>query len=384
MRKVAAFVLLIMAFSFAGRAEEIKKEFTVKPGQKLDMDLQCGGKIIITGWDQDKVSVTAELRGRDGRDGRVDMEEVSTGISITCDYERRRRNSSSDNEFRINVPKKFDLDLSTAGGRISVDGVEGTLDGTTMGGELDLTNLGGTITFKTMGGGVTLTKSNVDGEVSTMGGKVLLRDVVGNVSGHSMGGAVTYDNVTDRKGKSSGKEVVISTMGGEINVDQAPYGADVQTMGGDISIHYAEKHVKAKTMGGNIEIDSVNGGVHAETMGGDVIARMVGDAADGDRDVYITSKGGEVRLVVPDALSMAVDITLAYTRDNDRWRHDEKPRIISDFDLQKDETDKWEHEHGSARKYIYGKGSIAGGKNKIHIETINGNVYLKKASTYHE
>ena len=360
---------------------DLNKEYKVKAGQKLEMDLKSGGSIIIQGWDQDKVSVSVDLGGRDGKYSNVDIQEVSTGISITSDYEQQRRhNRSTNNEFHISVPKNFDLDLRTAGGEISIDGVEGKQEGTTMGGDLNFTNLGGTVKFKTMGGGIKLTKSNVDGEVNTMGGKVLLRDVVGNVSGHSMGGAVTYENVTDRKGNSDGQEVKISTQGGEINLDHAPNGADVKTMGGDITIHSADKYVKAKTLGGNIEIDSVNGGLRAETMGGDVSATMVGDPSDGNRDVYLSSKGGEITLVVPDALSMDVDIKLAYTRDNDEWRNGRRPKIVSDFDMKQDETDKWEHDHGSARKYIYGKGSIGGGKNKIHIETINGNVYLKKAS----
>jgi DUF4097 and DUF4098 domain-containing protein YvlB len=381
MKQFLLFCVVFVVFSATSTGSDIKKEFRVKPGQKLEVDLQSGGDIIISGWNEEKVSVQANLEGRNAKGVRVDVTELPSGVSVTSDIERRHRNWNTDIEFHIKVPLKFDLDLHTAGGKISIDNVEGDIQGVTMGGALDLAKLKGTIDLKTMGGEVKLRSSEADGEVKTNGGNVLLRDVIGNVSGHSMGGSVTYDNVTDRLGKSTGKEVTITTMGGEINVDHAPYGANLSTMGGDISIHSAHQYVKAKTMGGNIDIDTIDGSVNAVTMGGDVSVNMTGDPNEGNRDVHIESKGGDITLVVPDALSMEVDITLAYTRDNDRWENGRRPKIISDFDLQKDETTEWERKHGSARKYIYGKGSIGGGKNKIHIETINGDVRLKKASS---
>jgi hypothetical protein len=380
MKRILMFCAVFIAASAISHGSDINKEFKVKPGQKLEMDLKSGGAIYITGWNEEKVAVKVNLTGRDAKDVRIEMNEVSAGVSVTSDVERRHRNWNTDLEFHINVPQKFDLDLNTAGGEITIENVEGDIEGETMGGELNLTQLKGTINLKTMGGEIKLTNSDVDGEVKTNGGSVALRDVTGNVSGHSMGGSVTYDNVTDRLGKTTGKEVTITTMGGEINVDHAPYGANVSTMGGDISIRSAQKYVKAKTMGGNIDIDTVDGSVNAVTMGGDVSVNMVGDPEQGNRDIYIESKGGDVTLVVPDALSMDVDISLAYTRDNERRGEGKRPKIISDFDLQKDETTEWEHEHGSARKYIYGKATIAGGKNKIHIETVNGDVRLKRAS----
>ena len=70
---------------------------------------------------------------------------------------------------------------------------------------------------------------------------------------------------------------------------------------------------------------------------------------------------------------MDVDITLSYTKDS---KHNYK--IQSDFNLNQKTTSGWEYKNGSLRKYIYGTGNINGGKNKIVIETINGNVYLRK------
>jgi DUF4097 and DUF4098 domain-containing protein YvlB len=353
-------------------AADIVKEFKVPIGKRLEMELKSGGSINIVGWEKELVTVEVDLMGRDADDCKVDFDQTESGIRIYSRCAAWRNNHSSSLHFEIKIPKRFDLDFDSMGGGVSISGVEGRIAGKTMGGELDLTQLKGMLDLRTMGGSITLTKSDVDGEVQTNDGKVLFEDVTGNVKGHSMGGAVTYRNVTDRAGKSTGKEVRISTMGGEINVQEATNGADVSTMGGDVKIRSAKEYVKAKTMGGNIHIDAIDGWVRAETMGGDVEVTMVGDPAQGRRDVDLSSKGGDITLTVPEGLSMEVDITVAYTR-NARKTY----RIISDFDLHEEESRDWDYDQGTPRRYIYATGSIAGGKNRIRIETINGDVYLK-------
>jgi DUF4097 and DUF4098 domain-containing protein YvlB len=378
MKRFLTVVFALTMLSRPASAGDLKREFHASKGKRLTMNIESGGAIIITGWEKELVTVDVDRHGADDKECRVDFRETPAGVSIESAYEGRRHNYSTGMTFTLNVPRNFDLELETTGGAITIDGVEGKINGTTMGGALDLTRLKGILNLHTMGGKITLTKSEVDGEVQTNGGKVLLEDVVGNVKGHSMGGAVTYRNVTDRKGSSTGSQVVISSMGGELNVDDAPYGADVQTMGGDIDIRSAVKFVKAKTMGGDIHIGSIDGSVLAETMGGDVEVTMVGDPASGNRDVNISSKGGDIDLTVPAALSMEVDISIAKTRE---WRgRGGKREIVSDFPLKLTESPEWESRHGSPRKYLTGSGTVAGGKNRIRIETINGSVHLKKGS----
>ncbi len=342
------------------------KEFKVKTGQKLTVELKMGGSIKITGWNKNFVSVDNE------DENNFDIKQTGNGIDIHSNL-FGGSNHHGKVVLEVKVPSKFDLDLHTTGGSITINNVDGEMRGRTMGGDLDLSGLKGNLELSTMGGKINLSDSHVDGKVSTMGGKVDIENVVGNVKGSSMGGNVIMKNVTRRDGESVKNEVNISSMGGDINVSDAPNGARVSTMGGSINIGNANKFVKAKTMGGSIELNSVSGWIEATTMGGDITAEMVGDPAKGDRHVKLTSMGGDITLTVPAGLSMDVDVTLAYTKDS---RHNYK--IKSDFNLNQKTTSEWEYKNGSPRKYIYGTGNINGGKNKIVIETINGNVYLKK------
>jgi DUF4097 and DUF4098 domain-containing protein YvlB len=197
--------------------------------------------------------------------------------------------------------------------------------------------------------------------------------VKGDIKASSQGGNVVYKNVTRRTGNSTAEELKITSMGGDINVDEAPAGADVHTMGGDVHIRDAHEFAKAKTMGGNIEIDAVDGWVDATTMGGDVTVHMVGDPEKGNRDVEIQSMSDDVTLTVPAALSMDFEITLAYTN-NSRMNY----KISSDFPLNQEHSPEWDRSRGTPRKYVYGKGSVSGGRNKIRISTVNGNILLRK------
>ena len=126
-------------------------------------------------------------------------------------------------------------------------------------------------------------------------------------------------------------------------------------------------------MGGDITIDAIDGWVSSTTMGGDVTVTMTGDPAKGKRDVNLTSMGGDITLTVPSGLSTDIDLEIEYTKKSHK-----DYKIISDFDIQQKHTDEWDNRKGSARKYIYGKGKIKDGKNKIKIKTINGNIVLKR------
>ena len=369
MKKIIVLLLMLLLVVFTGFSETVKKEFQTEQGKLLKVNLKAGGDMTITGWDKNMVLVSYLKTDSDKLDVRFD--QTPEGIEI--DSRTRGKSNHSSPDFQINVPLRYNLKLKTMGGDIAIDNVNGDVSGTTMGGKLDLKNLKGQIDMKTMGGEIVLKNSELDGKLKTMGGRVLFEDVIGDVKGTSMGGNVVYKNVKPRNGSATGKMVKISTMGGAINVSDAPEGADVHTMGGNIHIKSAAKFVKAKTMGGDITIDAIDGAVKATTMGGNIIITMTGDPQKGDREVKLSSMGGDITLTVPAGLSMDVDIQLALTKNAKK-----DYKIVSDFDLQIKKTDDWDKRDGSPRKYIYGKAEIAGGKNKIKIKTINGNIYLKK------
>jgi DUF4097 and DUF4098 domain-containing protein YvlB len=362
-------VLLIWASGFAA---VLKKEFKTDPGKTLSVDASSGGSIEIAGWDQNLISVEVYYADEELDENAISFRERSNGLEIEVGF---WRDGDGHLEFKINVPRKFNVEVQTMGGDISIRDVDGEFTGQTMGGDLELTGVKGRSDLTTMGGSITLLDSDLDGSLSTMGGEVLFENVAGDVKGSSMGGDVTMKNVRMRNGewKAREKEVNITTMGGSITVDDAPMGAKVNTMGGDIDIRKAKVYADATTMGGDIDIREIDGWIKASTMGGNVTAVMVGDPTNGERHVDLTSMGGDIDVTLPADLSIEFEVRLSYTK-NSRKNY----KIISDFDIKTEESKDWIYSHGSPRKDIYGTGKINGGKNLVKIETINGDIRIRK------
>lgn len=365
-RVIMTFVAVLLVVSGAA-AQDFQKEVPARSGDLLELDLDAGGSVEITGWSSDAVAVSAHLGGRNADNITVMAEATSSGVLVKTDFVERSRSNRSSIDLVIRVPHMYDVKLNSMGGGLSIDGVEGEFSGTTMGGGLTLTNIKGTLDLKTMGGEINLTLSEVEGRVHTMGGKVLVEDVIGDVDAHSMGGPVILRNVTRLDGTSTGDKVVISSMGGEIEVASAPAGADLHTMGGNIEVDSARDFVKAKTMGGDVRLREVDGSVNATTMGGDIEVNIVGSGGD----VELESMSGEIHLNVPAGFAMDLEVELEYTKNS---RRDYK--ISGDFKVAELVDRDWDHSKGSPRKTIRGTGSYNGGGNRVHIRTVNGNVVI--------
>jgi DUF4097 and DUF4098 domain-containing protein YvlB len=205
---------------------------------------------------------------------------------------------------------------------------------------------------------------------------------------HGYGSRFIDDGMSNSATGASG-EVVITKMGGGIDVANAPHGATLNTMGGGIHVGNVASFARIKTMGGGIEVDHATGSVDATTMGGGITisaaegqvkatsmgggitVREVGTSSQ-ERDIHLISKGGTIELTVPKDFPMDVKITLAYTR-TDRQYH-----IVQHAGLDVHESSEWDHSEGTPRKYIRAGGIVGTGLNRVTIETVNGDVILNQ------
>lgn len=385
---------LILAASGASAAV-VEREFSASPGGRVVFNLESGGSIEVRGWSESRVTVEADLGN--SRPEEIGLSIAQKGQDVTIRTEDPPRGWDHLNlSFRVMVPAEFGVSVDTSGGGVTLADLEGLFEGQTMGGNLRLSKLRGRIDLSTMGGDVGLTESTIDGSVSTMGGNVNLNDVTGALHVKTMGGHLVLDSVSGgvkvetmvgdvsytHRGGSQGRTgdgvVRLSTMGGSIKVDDAPDGADVETMGGDITVGKAAEFVKASTMGGDIEIGEADGSIHANTMGGDVNARIVEQGGAANRDILLSSQGGDITLIVPDGFSMDVDVEIEWERG-----HGQPPRIESDFPLTV-ETTSSPRRDGETRgrrgdyRVITGTGKHGGGRHKVTIRTVDGDVTIRK------
>jgi DUF4097 and DUF4098 domain-containing protein YvlB len=370
---------LLVAAAGAGEERVVTREFPASPGETLILDLDAGGSVDIAVWDKPLISVTYEASG-DGGD-RIDIEFIdkAEGLKIKSGFSSHLGRHDAYLEFDIKLPREFDIEFSSNGGGLKIDGLTGNFSGKTNGGSLILHDVHGRAELTTMGGKIELTSSELDGYLKTYGGDVRFEDVVGDVKGSSMGGDVRYKNVVRTNGevgfptKMGGvlvdsESVQISTMGGEIEIEEAPEGASLKTMGGDIHVTDAGRFVDAKTMGGDILINSVDGWVKATTMGGDIDVAVVGSGGD----IGLTSMSGDIVLVLPGGFSAEYDLEIAFTKNSSQ-----EYEIRSDLGLKQSVTSEWDHSKGTPRKYIRAVGTVGSGEHKVKIRTVNGDIEIK-------
>ena len=174
------------------QTDMIDAAVTASPGEELELDLETGADVSIQGWDEPRVEVNGTLGGRDWRDSQITVSRESGGVRVHSFYDRRARSQSSHHELTIRVPRRFDVDLESAGGDLAIRDVEGSFHGSTGGGSMMLTNLRGEAKLSTGGGEVNVSDSNLSGTVSTGGGGVRLSRISGGLRGNSGSGPVVY------------------------------------------------------------------------------------------------------------------------------------------------------------------------------------------------
>lgn len=153
----------------------------------LTLDLRSGGSVRITGGQDKVVRIRVTDAGRACGDCGVQLVQSAEGIQVRS---ANLPKGWSKLEFEIEVPEQFDVDLSSAGGEVKIEGVAGTIKGSTDSGALDLRRLSGAVDLETKRGDVTLRESYVSGRVHTVGGKVVMEDVSGTVAGSTGKGKV--------------------------------------------------------------------------------------------------------------------------------------------------------------------------------------------------
>jgi len=387
--------------AFAGTSQSDKKatpsEFTetATPGQRLELDLETGGSVRVTGWSESRVQVRAFLSGRDWQDTKVSLDRISGGLRLRSWQEEDRTSSSTSHRFEVQVPRRYDLRLSSAGGGIELSDVEGEFRGHTGGGEIEIRHAKGRASLTTGGGEIHVTDSDLSGSVSTGGGEVVLSRVSGGLRGTSGSGPVIYgedgsgrttdlDQVQVKDGEikvnasTSGERVDqagmlhVSRAGGDVNLDEAMQGAVISTGGGDVTVGRSDGKIDASTGGGDIEIGPAGGSVRAHTGAGRVRVTIVA-AAGPEHSVEIVSGTGAAVLELPANLSARFELETAYTEN-----HGGKTRIVSDFPLQQTETPKWDDSEGTPRRYVRGTGTAGKGGGLIFVKIVNGDITIRK------
>ena len=361
--------LLALALWPAARAAETQsfqaKTLTVTAGGELQFK-SSQGDLEIRLWDRGEVTVAA--RGINAQDLTIDQ----TGNLVRLDYRGSHRNV----RFELQVPTRFNLDLGTGGGDISIFGdLQGRLAVATQGGDIEFGDVEGEAKIKTNGGDIDGGSIAGNSEIQTLGGDISLGYVDGTLDVSTQGGDISIRGVGNTlKAKTFGGDVEVgdvggeadlSTLGGDVIVGRVSGRASLKSSGGDIELRSSTGDVIATTAGGDIELREVSGSVEARTAGGDIDAELAGSGAGGSS---LVSRGGDVTLRLPGDAPFTVQakIRLRGSSRGDRANH----RFISDFP----QTNAQSGEEEMLATY-----QINGGGPLITLETTNGSIRILRS-----
>jgi DUF4097 and DUF4098 domain-containing protein YvlB len=314
----AILILLIVLSSqiLLAKTKTIEKSFPVKSGGQLSIDSDFGSiKVESSGTNEVEVKVVQEFRGLDQdeideflKDFKVDFEHTGNNVQIIAKYRRSRRGNMWDKvriKFKVNIPKKFDVDLNTSGGSISVANLEGDVKTHTSGGSLSFGHIAGPVTGKTSGGSISLQSSTQDAYIQTSGGSITIGEIGGDLDAKTSGGSITV-----RKAEG---EVNVSTSGGSISVDEVRGVIDASTSGGSVTAHISRqprKDCRLKTSGGTVTVymdKDIGVYLDAKSSSGrvdcdfDILMKgstekhwLRGEINEGGPDLYLRTSGGNI------------------------------------------------------------------------------------------
>jgi DUF4097 and DUF4098 domain-containing protein YvlB len=307
---VPILALLSMSAALAAEKDIITKSFDAAPGGHLYMKVDRGS-IHVTSSDSDKVGVKVVRELKHASDARaaevcqmhkIVFSEENGTVKIEADnpntrgFFRKNPFNQLQVDYSISIPRKFNIDVNTAGGNIDISPVEGDVKCRTSGGNLNLGAIKGPVEARTSGGNIALASAHGDATLHTSGGVLHIGEVEGDLIAQTSGGSITLERV---RGSSD-----VQTSGGNIRVMDAFGPVSAHTSGGNVSAQLSQQPATTcalKTSGGNVSVTlaaNIAVTVDAHTSGGTIRSDFPGELNKQKTRLLAQLNGGGPGLVL--------------------------------------------------------------------------------------
>ncbi len=330
MKTLFAVILICLFVQPVPARTVLTERVPVKEGQTLKMNLPTGATVNISTWQEATVEASLQVLECTGGDCEISLKGTARGAEIHSAFRSARRAHMTSTDIRIDVmvPEKFNVEITSSGGSVSVSGLQGSLQGSTAGGGLNLSGLDGQVRFSTAGGSVEVMNCTLEATISSAGGSIKISD---------------------------------SSIDGGIN-----------TGGGSVLVSNTTLNGGTNTGGGSITAEDIRGHYYAATGAGNVTVSLSKATAMEELELRLGTGAGKVSLMLPKGMDPEISVELAYT--NNREACD----ILSDFDLDIEKTTEWDDSKGTPRKYVYGKSLSGSPMQSIRIKNTNGDVEIRR------
>jgi DUF4097 and DUF4098 domain-containing protein YvlB len=271
-------LLAISALTVCALTEENKHETQpAKPGGRLVVDVDFGS-VEVTAGDNDKVVIDAHRSVKMSTKDKEQEYLTSVPITITTegdkvvvravhkregfgmDFWHELGHRQMEGRYTFKVPANFSLDLDTAGGDISAQGITGNV------------------------------------KVDTSGGNLTFGQIHGDIHADTSGGQIT---AKDCDGRTN-----LDTSGGRIEVTGGRGNLNVDTSGGNVTVLNRVGDTKVDSSGGKLRLGNISGTLKAETSGGSVSAILSSPVTG---DVHLETSGGNITVATPSNAALTID-----------------------------------------------------------------------------
>lgn len=133
-------------------------------------------------------------------------------------------------------------------------------------------------------------------DLKTSGGDVVVGNLDGNLKAKTSGGGIKMGRM--------GGDIEASTSGGDVELEEGGGSSRLSTSGGNVSVGHAAGPCELRTSGGDIRVDTVSATLDADTSGGNVRAGFEG-ALKGD--CTLSTSGGGVKATVGQNVGFHLD-----------------------------------------------------------------------------
>jgi hypothetical protein len=261
-------------------SDRMMKTFAVGPGGVLNLKTNLGS-IHVSAGDTSDVCIEVLSKIEAGRpdyaalnlkDLQLNCAHNGNDVEIHSEFHGLKGRLTI--EFRISVPRNYNVKLMSGAGNISVDGLEGETWAETFGGRLSFTRIMGQVMGRTAGGNIDAIEVRGNVSVNTSGGSISIGQVKGGVVAQTAGGSIRIEdlageieattkggNVAARLSGQIGADCYLTTSAGKVIVElnqTSAFDIDAKTRAGSIVTEFPIT-MQGKLRGSSCK-SSINGG----------------------------------------------------------------------------------------------------------------------------
>jgi DUF4097 and DUF4098 domain-containing protein YvlB len=280
--------------------------------------------------------------------------------------------------IEVSVPRKYSLDVSTRGGNIDSEDLDGGALLTTSGGNISVGSLGATSKLETGGGHITVKDVAGDLTAVTGGGHIVAGNISGAATMHTSGGHIRVASI--------GGIAHLSTGGGNVSVEKVAKELFAESGGGQIEVGEAAGIVRARTAGGGIRVVRAAGPATLESNSGSIYLTQVdspvrayagaggitawfGNSAKLPGGCELQSSDGDIVVYIPKELPITIDASIQLGGAHGFTVDPALPIKVS----YEDES--------NGKHVIRAAGELNGGGDLLKLRTVAGNIRLVLSDT---